>query len=89
MLATYYGIKKLVRVIENSSTTFSPEFCGINHVGTAVEAFAVREWSGDLDLWRHLTLNENLCYGLFISMFIVYLLNHCAMGFLQKIYNKE
>ena len=34
MLATYYGIKKLVRVIENSSTTVPPDFCGIDHLGS-------------------------------------------------------
>ena len=35
-------------IIKNLSTTVHPEFCGIDHVGTAVEAFAMREWSGDL-----------------------------------------
>ena len=66
------------------------EFCGIDPEGSAVEAFAVREWIGGLAFLKSmaasfLTLNEKLCYG-FISMFIVYLLNHCAMGFLQKKY---
>ena len=84
-----YGIKKLVRIIENSSTTFSPEFCGIDHVGAAVEAFAVREWSGDLACLKSMAAFN---FKWKLMLWIIYINVYClpfkplCNGFLTKKY---